>query len=65
YNYYLNDGLHLLTPGKEFDALKPGARLVVVNPADTLLLPRSNWKISSMGYNPDVRRDAYLATKIR
>lgn len=64
YNFYLNDGLHLLTPGPKFDALKPGARLVVVNPADTLLLPKQQWTISKI-YNPDVRRDSFIATKVK
>jgi len=63
-NYYLGDRMRSLPSVESADTMAVGRIMIFSLPADTVGLSEK-WLIEQFGYNPDVRRKAYMATKLR
>lgn len=63
-NYYLGDRMRSLSSVEQADTMASGRILIFSDPADTAGMSAA-WQIEILGYNPDVRRPAYMATKIK
>ena len=63
-NFYMHDRMKRVTTYAEANRLPKGVSMWLANPADSVKLS-SDWKLQTFRFNPDTRREARIATKIR
>lgn len=63
-NFYLNNRMKYIESYEKADSLPAGTTLWISNPGDTVSLS-SDWAKGEFGFNPDNRRTAWIATKMK